>query len=95
MRRGNASAGVHKSANAEENAQLSPLDNGKTREVDSMKCIAQFATALSEAFRTCLGDDSAKTFCQLLKQTLLSEYRAWWLSVRGLVHSILICVSYI
>ena len=87
MRRNGGVANADTERNADVNAGASTNTeagslNGKSKEVDGMKNIAQFAVALCEAFRTRLGEDSSKTFCQLLKQTLLSEYRAWWLSVR-------------
>lgn len=49
--------------------------------VDTMKSVALFSQQVQESFKQMLGDDPAKTFGQLLKQCLLSEYRAWWLSV--------------
>lgn len=49
--------------------------------VATMECVAQFALQVHDTFSQQLSEDTAKTFRQLLKQCLLSEYRAWWLSV--------------
>ena len=49
--------------------------------VDTMECVAQFALQVHECFGQQMSEEAARTFRQLLKQCLLSEYRAWWLSV--------------
>ena len=48
---------------------------------ETLPSVALFALDVHHGFREQLGENTATSFLELLKQHLLSEFRAWWLSV--------------
>ena len=49
---------------------------------ETLAYVAPLASEVHRCFLQCVGQGTATAFLQYLKQHLLSEYRAWWLSVR-------------
>ena len=48
---------------------------------ETLPSVALLASDVHRCFREQLSDSAATSFLELLKQHLLSEFRAWWLSV--------------
>lgn len=51
---------------------------------ETLAFVAPLASEVHRCFRQHLGESIATSFIELLKQHLLSEFRAWWLSVSTL-----------
>ncbi|EKM49758.1 uncharacterized protein PHACADRAFT_265411 [Phanerochaete carnosa HHB-10118-sp] len=47
---------------------------------ETLACVAPLASEVHRCFLQYIGQSTATAFLQYLKQHLLSEYRAWWLS---------------
>ncbi|GJE97657.1 hypothetical protein PsYK624_138780 [Phanerochaete sordida] len=47
---------------------------------ETLACVAPFASEVHRCFLQYVGQGTATAFLQYLKQHLLSEFRAWWLS---------------
>lgn len=58
---------------------------------DTLAYVAPLASEIHRYFQQELGDGIATSFIELLKQHLLSEFRAWWLSVSILLFFPLAC----